>query len=69
MEREAATDFRALLVWRKAHQFALAVYNYSDYFPQKEVCGLTPQLRRAAVAIPASLVKALGREQERKMPG
>jgi four helix bundle protein len=64
MEREAAKDFRDLLVWQKAHQFVLSVYNYSDYFPQKEVCGLTPQFRRAAVAIPASIVEGLCEENK-----
>jgi len=62
MESEAAKDFRGLLIWQKAHQFVLSVYNYSDYFPQKEVGGLTPQFRRAAVAIPASIVESLWKE-------
>jgi four helix bundle protein len=55
MERAPAKTFQDLLVWQKAHQFVLAIYNYSDYFPQKEVYSLTSQLRRAAVSIPASI--------------
>ncbi len=64
MSEEAAKDFRDLLIWQKAHQFVLSVYNYSDYFPQKEVCGLTPQFRRAAVAIPTSIVECLPEENK-----
>ncbi|HEY0408088.1 MAG TPA: four helix bundle protein [Pyrinomonadaceae bacterium] len=58
MESASAKTFQELGVWQKAHQFVLAVYHYSDYFPQKEVYSLTSQLRRAAVSIPASIAEA-----------
>ena len=57
MERAPARTFQDLVVWQKAHQFVLAVYHYSDYFPQKEVYSLTSQLRRAAVSIPANIAE------------
>ncbi|HUQ33817.1 MAG TPA: four helix bundle protein [Pyrinomonadaceae bacterium] len=44
-------------VWQKAHQFVLSVYRYSDYFPQKEIYGLTLQFRRAAISIAASIAE------------
>jgi four helix bundle protein len=59
MGREAAKDFRHLPLWEKAHQFVLSVYNYSDYFPPKEVHGLTPRFRLAAAAIPVSIIQSL----------
>jgi four helix bundle protein len=59
MGREAAKDFRSLRVWEKAHKFVLSVYNYSDYFPSKEVHGLTPRLRLAAASVPVSLIQSL----------
>jgi four helix bundle protein len=59
MEREAAKDFRYLPVWEKAHQFVLSVYNYSDYFPSKEVHGLMPRFRLAAASVPVSLIQSL----------
>ena len=59
MDRTPATSFQDLPVWQKAHRFVLAVYNYSDYFPPKEVHGLTPQFRRAASAIPAGIIQSL----------
>ena len=64
MDREAAKDFRELLVWQRAHQFVLAVYNYSDYFPPKEAYGLTPQFRRAAAAIPVGVIRSLREEDK-----
>jgi four helix bundle protein len=57
MERAPAKTFQDLVVWQKAHEFVLAVYHYSDYFPQKEVYSLTSQLRRAAVSIPANIAE------------
>jgi len=32
----AAKTFRDLLVWRKAHEFVLAVYLFSGLFPTRE---------------------------------
>jgi four helix bundle protein len=57
MNRAPAKSFEDLIVWQKAHQFVLAVYHYSDYFPQKEISGLTSQFRRAAVSIPANIAE------------
>ena len=57
MNRVPAKSFRDLIVWQKAHQFVLSVYNYSDYFPQKEIYGLTSQFRRAAVSIAANIAE------------
>src|SRR6266853_1198887 len=51
-DRPPAHSFRDLRVWQKAHEFVLAVYRYSDSFPEREKFGLTHQLRRAAVSIP-----------------
>lgn len=62
MERAPAKTFQDLVVWQKAHQFVLAVYLYSDYFPQKEVYSLTSQLRRAAVSIPANIAEGFKKE-------
>ncbi|HEX8890454.1 MAG TPA: four helix bundle protein [Pyrinomonadaceae bacterium] len=57
MNQVPAKSFQDLFVWQKAHQFVLAVYNYSDYFPQKEVYGLTSQFRRAAISIAANIAE------------
>lgn len=57
MNQAPAKSFQDLIVWQKAHQFVLAVYNYSDYFPQKEIYGLTSQFRRAAISIAANIAE------------
>lgn len=64
MERAPAKTFQDLVVWQKAHQFVLAVYHYSDYFPQKEVYSLTSQLRRAAISIPANIAEGFKKREQ-----
>src|SRR5260370_38301420 len=55
-----ARSFRDLRVWQKAHEFVLAVYRYSESFPEREKYGLAHQLRRAAVSIPANVAEGFG---------
>jgi four helix bundle protein len=57
MNRAAARCFEDLIVWQKAHRFVLSVYRMSDDFPKNEIYGLTSQLRRAAVSIPANIAE------------
>ncbi|MBI2819923.1 MAG: four helix bundle protein [Acidobacteria bacterium] len=55
--RPKANTFRDLIVWRKAHEFVLAVYALTGTFPRQEVYGLTSQMRRAAISIPANIAE------------
>ena len=57
MKRPPAKNFQDLVVWQKAHQFVLSVYLYSESFPKSELYGLTSQLRRSAVSIPANIAE------------
>jgi four helix bundle protein len=50
-----AKTFLDLLVWRKAHEFVLAVYSFTASFPKQETYGLARQMRRAAVSVPANI--------------
>jgi four helix bundle protein len=57
MERDPARTFRDLIVWQRAHLFVLAAYKLSQGFPWEETYGLTSQLRRAAISIPANIAE------------
>lgn len=46
--------FQDVEVWRKAHAWVLQIYAFSRKFPYDERFGLTSQLRRAAVSVPAN---------------
>jgi len=52
--------FRKLIVWQRAHQLVLLVYKLTDKFPKGELYGLTSQLRRAAVSVPANIAEGYG---------
>ena len=41
----------------KAHAFVLAIYRQSESYPKNELYGLTSQMRRAAVSIPANIAE------------
>ena len=60
-QRSAARTFRDLLVWRRAHEFVLAVYSFTAGFPKQETYGLALQMRRAAVSIPANIAEGFRR--------
>ena len=55
---EPAKTFEDLIVWQKAHQFALNVYAYAKNFPREELYGLTSQFRRAAISVAANIAEA-----------
>ena len=44
----ATRNYRELLVWRRAHEFVLAVCRFSGAFPNHELFGLTSQIRLAS---------------------
>ena len=48
-------------MWRKAHEFVLEVYRLSAQFPKTEAYGLTSQIRRAAVSVPANIAEGFKR--------
>lgn len=54
---EKSKDFVDLIVWQKAHQFVLKVYQVTARFPKDELYGLTSQFRRAAVSIAANIAE------------
>jgi four helix bundle protein len=55
--RPPARTFEDLVVWQKSHAFVLRIYELTAGFPRAESYGLTAQLRRAAVSIPANIAE------------
>jgi len=57
----AIESFEQLEVWQWAHKLVLAVYHTTQSFPSKEKFGLTAQMRRAAVSVPANIAEGFKR--------
>jgi len=55
-------SFEDVAVWQKAHVWVLAIYRYTMMLPQHELFGLTAQLRRAAVSVPANFAEGFKRQ-------
>jgi four helix bundle protein len=54
-------SYQKLVVWQKAIEFVECVYGATRGWPKDEVYGLTNQIRRAAVSIPANIAEGQGR--------
>ncbi len=58
----AIHSFKDLEVWKMAMSLAADSYQLTRQLPKEEVYGLTSQVRRAAVSIPANIAEGHGRE-------
>jgi four helix bundle protein len=59
------SDYRNLIVWNRAHAFALEIYLSTRLFPDSERFGLTTQLRRAATPVVSNIAEGWGRHETR----
>jgi four helix bundle protein len=55
-------NYRDLEVWQRATTLAEDCYMVTTKFPRAELFGLTSQIRRAAVSIPANIAEGQGRQ-------
>ena len=53
--------YRDLQVWQKSMDLVVEVYELAKRFPSEESFGLTSQIRRAAVSVPANIAEGHGR--------
>ncbi len=60
----AGQTYRDLEVWQKSMDLVVQIYEVSKLFPKDEQFGLTNQIRRAAVSIPANIAEGQGRLHE-----
>lgn len=56
----ALQTYRDLMVWQKSMDLVVEIYRLATLFPQAEIFGLTSQIRRAVVSIPANIAEGYG---------
>jgi four helix bundle protein len=54
-------SYRDLVAWQKGMELCRKVYEATKTFPREEMFGLTQQVRRAAVSVPANIAEGWGR--------
>jgi len=55
-------SFERMPVWQKAMDLAERVFAITERLPRKEDYGLTSQIRRSALSVPANLAEGFGRK-------
>lgn len=60
------TSFKDLLVYQKSIQLVTQVYEITSNYPQKEVFGITNQIRRSAVSIPSNIAEGSARNYSKE---
>lgn len=59
-------SFRDLRVWQEAMDLVVDVYRLTERYPAHEAYGLTSQMQRAAVSVPANLAEGHTRESHKE---
>ncbi len=54
-------SYRELIIWQRAIQVCVAIYQATKTFPREEIYGLTNQMRRASVSVPSNIADGYGR--------
>ena len=52
---------RGLQIWQKSMALVTLIYKLTDAFPENEKFGLTSQIRRSSVSVPANIAEGFGR--------
>ncbi len=50
-------DYKKLQIWEKSMVFVTDIYKITNDFPKDEIYGITSQVRRAVVSIPANIAE------------
>ena len=60
------TSYRGLEAWKQAMRVARTIYELTKQWPREEIYGLTNQIRRSAVSVPANIAEGQGRTTTRE---
>lgn len=57
---EETRGHRELVVWQRAMDLVVAVYESTAAFPKEEIYGLVSQMRRSSVSVPSNIAEGHG---------
>lgn len=58
-------NYQKLDAWKASMQLVKTVYTLVREFPKEELYGLSSQVKRAAVSIPANIAEGMGRQYKK----
>jgi len=61
-DKSDQVGYKKLIVWQKSHLLVKEIYKITGNFPKDELFGLTNQMRRCAVSVPANIVEGYSRK-------
>ena len=61
----AGRGYKDLIVWQKSIELTELIYALVKGFPKEEIFGLSSQMKRAAVSIPANIAEGTGRKTQK----
>ena len=59
-------SYKDLVVWKKAMELVVLIYELTEKFPSSELYGLTSQMRRAAISIPSNIAEGRRRGSKKE---
>jgi four helix bundle protein len=62
MKKNLIHSYKELVVWQKAMDLVVAIYELTKNYPSEEKFGLISQMRRAAVSIPSNIAEGRKRK-------
>jgi four helix bundle protein len=65
-EKQLIQSHKDLKVWQEAMNLAEECYRLTKLFPGAEIYGMTSQIRRSAVSVPANIAEGYGREHRQE---
>lgn len=67
VKKKKVKKFEDLEVWQLGHHLSLETYKFTNAFPKDELYGLTSQIRRASVSVPANIVEGYYRGSTKEL--
>ena len=60
------SDYKKLVIWQKAIDLSVEIYNLTKKLPEDEKFGLSSQMRRAVISIPSNIAEGHNRSSDKE---